>query len=73
MGAILAVLFIGIVSLAYFYGIAPTAEATVVSQLTEASVGRNFLYYIVQGTTAMILVLAANTGYSAFPLLAVNL
>ncbi|MFJ7921973.1 APC family permease [Lysinibacillus fusiformis] len=73
MGGILAVLFIGIVSLAYFYGIAPTSEATVVSQLAEASVGRNFFYYIVQGTTAMILVLAANTGYSAFPLLAVNL
>ncbi|MCT6818779.1 MAG: APC family permease, partial [Lysinibacillus fusiformis] len=54
MGGILAVLFIGIVSLAYFYGIAPTSEATVVSQLAEASVGRNFFYYIVQGTTAMI-------------------
>lgn len=73
MGGILAVLFIGIVSLAYFYGIAPTSEATVVSQLAEASVGRNIFYYIVQGATAMILVLAANTGYSAFPLLAVNL
>ncbi|WP_068985848.1 MULTISPECIES: APC family permease [Lysinibacillus] len=73
MGGILAVLFIGIVSLAYFYGIAPNAEETVVSQIAEASVGRNFFYYIVQGTTAMILVLAANTGYSAFPLLAVNL
>ncbi|KOP71481.1 amino acid permease [Lysinibacillus sp. FJAT-14745] len=73
MGGILAVLFIGIVSLAYFYGVAPNAKETVVSQIAEASVGRNFFYYIVQGTTAMILVLAANTGYSAFPLLAVNL
>jgi len=73
MGSILAVLFIGIVGLAYFYGVAPNAQATVVSQIAEASVGRHFFYYIVQGTTAMILVLAANTGYSAFPLLAVNL
>jgi len=73
MGSILAVLFIGIVGLAYFYGVAPNAQATVVSQIAEASVGRNIFYYIVQGTTAMILVLAANTGYSAFPLLAVNL
>ncbi|EON73675.1 APC family permease [Lysinibacillus sphaericus] len=73
MGGILAVLFIGIVSLAYFYGVAPNAQATVVSQIAEASVERNVFYYIVQGTTAMILVLAANTGYSAFPLLAVNL
>ena len=41
MGGILAVLFIGIVSLAYFYGVAPNAKATVVSQIAEASVGRN--------------------------------
>jgi hypothetical protein len=31
------------------------------------------MYFFIQGTTAMISVLAANTGYSAFPLLAVNL
>ena len=31
------------------------------------------MYYFVQGTTALILVLAANTGYSAFPLLAYSL
>lgn len=73
MGSILAVLFVGIVTLAYFYGVVPNAEATVVSQIAEASFGRNIFYYIVQGMTALILVLAANTGYSAFPLLAVNL
>ena len=31
------------------------------------------MYFFIQGTTALILILAANTGYSAFPLLAVNL
>lgn len=31
------------------------------------------MYFFIQGTTALIIVLAANTGYSAFPLLAVNL
>ena len=31
------------------------------------------MYYFIQGTTALILVLAANTGYSAFPLLAFSL
>lgn len=44
-----------------------------VSQIAEASFGRTIFYYMVQGMTAFILVLAANTGYSAFPLLAVNL
>ncbi|WP_189028876.1 APC family permease [Paenibacillus albidus] len=73
MGAILAVLFSGIVVLAYYYGVAPMAEVTVVSQIAEQTFGRNAMYYFIQGTTALILVLAANTGYSAFPLLAVNL
>ena len=73
MGSLLAVLFSGIVFLAYYYGIAPRPEVTVVSQIAEHTFGRNFMYYFIQGTTALILILAANTGYSAFPLLAVNL
>jgi amino acid transporter len=73
MGMLLAILFAGIIYLAYYYGIAPTEKETVVSQIATVTFGRGLMYYIVQGTTAMILVLAANTGYSAFPLLAVNL
>jgi amino acid transporter len=73
MGALLAILFSGIVTLAYFYGIVPKVEVTVVSQIAEETFGRNFMYFFIQGTTALILILAANTGYSAFPLLAVNL
>ncbi len=73
MGALLAILFSGIVYLAYYYGIYPQAEVTVVSQIAEEIFGRNFMYFFIQGTTALILILAANTGYSAFPLLAVNL
>ncbi|MEK4004499.1 APC family permease [Paenibacillus sp. FSL H3-0333] len=73
MGTLLALLFSGIVFLAYYYGIAPREQVTVVSDIAEHVFGRNFMYYVVQGTTALILVLAANTGYSAFPLLAVNL
>ncbi|MDQ6421722.1 APC family permease [Paenibacillus sp. LHD-117] len=73
MGILLAILFSGIVFLAYYYGVTPIEEATVVSQIAEQTFGRGFLYYAIQGTTALILVLAANTGYTAFPLLAVNL
>lgn len=73
MGLILAVLFSGITFLAYYYGITPSARETVVSQIASQTFGRNWMYYFVQGTTALILVFAANTGYSAFPLLAVNL
>jgi amino acid transporter len=73
MGIILAVLFSGVMFLGYWYGIAPKAEETVVSQIASQVFGRNGFYFFVQGTTALILVLAANTGFSAFPLLAVNL
>ncbi|RIX50310.1 APC family permease [Paenibacillus nanensis] len=73
MGALLAVLFSGIVFLAYYYGISPMHEVTVVSQIAEETFGRNAMYFFIQGATALILILAANTGYSAFPLLAVNL
>ncbi|MEH7884163.1 APC family permease [Bacillus sp. JJ1609] len=73
MGALLALLFSGIVYLAYYYGIAPNEKVTVVSQIAEETFGRNFMYFFIQGTTALILILAANTGYTAFPLLAVNL
>ncbi|MFD3448404.1 APC family permease [Microbacteriaceae bacterium 4G12] len=73
MGVILAFLFTGVTLLAYWYGIAPTAQETVVSQIAANVFGRNTVYYFIQGTTALILVLAANTGFSAFPLLACNL
>src|SRR3954447_18710347 len=73
MGGLLALLFSGIVFLAYYYGITPSEKVTVVSQIAEQTFGRNFMYFFIQGTTALILILAANTGYTAFPLLAVNL
>lgn len=73
MGSLLAILFSGITFLAYYYGIGPKADETVVSQIARETFGRNYLYFFVQGTTAVILVLAANTGFSAFPLLAFNL
>ncbi|WP_146547798.1 APC family permease [Rummeliibacillus suwonensis] len=73
MGILLAILFSGIVFLAYYLGIGPSPTETVVSQIAKESFGHSILYFVIQGMTALILVLAANTGYSAFPLLAVNL
>ncbi|MFF2154642.1 APC family permease [Paenibacillus chitinolyticus] len=70
MGTILGAMFIGISLLAYWYGIAPSEKETVVSQIANATFGRGFIYYFIQGVTALILFLAANTAYSAFPLLA---
>ncbi len=70
MGVILGSMFLGISLLAYWYGITPKASETVVSQIAAGTFGRGILYYFIQGVTALILFLAANTAYSAFPLLA---
>lgn len=69
MGCILGAMFIGITLLAYGYGVKPDPKATVISQIAEATFGRGTMYFIIQGVTALILFLAANTAYSAFPLL----
>ncbi|RYL87544.1 APC family permease [Sporolactobacillus sp. THM7-4] len=73
MGGILAIFLAGIVFLSYWYGIRPISNQTVLSQLAQTLFGRSIFYYLIQAATALILVLAANTGYSAFPLLAFNL
>jgi amino acid transporter len=73
MGCILGVLFSGITFLSFYYGVGPKTEETVVSQVARLTFGTHFMYFFIQGTTALILVLAANTGFSAFPLLAFNL
>ncbi|MFC5701537.1 APC family permease [Cohnella faecalis] len=70
MGIILGVMFLGISLLAYGFGIAPNEKETVVSQIANATFGRGVIYYAIQAVTALILFLAANTAYSAFPLLA---
>jgi amino acid transporter len=70
MGMILGSMFMGISLLAYAYGVSPKAEETVVSQIASAAFGRGFMYYFIQTTTAIILFLAANTAFAAFPLLA---
>lgn len=70
MGSILGFMFLGISLLAYWYGIIPSEKETVVSQIANSVFSRGTIYYIIQGVTALILFLAANTAYSAFPLLA---
>lgn len=73
MGLILGFFFTGITFLNYWFGIVPTAEVTVLSQVGEAVFGKGIMYYVLQFVTALILAVAANTGFSAFPVLAYNL
>lgn len=70
MGVILLSLFLGITELTRFYHIVPQGHETVVSQMTRQVFGSGFFYYVIQASTMLILILAANTGFADFPRLA---
>ncbi len=70
MAAVLSTLFLGITFLARHFGIVPVEHETVVSQLARTVFGGGLAYYVTQATTAMILILAANTSFAGFPRLA---
>jgi amino acid transporter len=71
MGAILASFFVGASFLAVRFGVVPTEGESVISQIGRLSFGgENVFYYALQGTTALILILAANTAFNGFPMLA---
>ncbi len=70
MAVILGTLFIGISLLAYQYGVLPREDETVVSQIARQVFGGGPLYYLVQASTMMILILAANSSFAGFPRLA---
>ncbi|HWJ24220.1 MAG TPA: APC family permease [Gemmatimonadaceae bacterium] len=70
MVTILAAFFLGVSYLARHYGVFPTTDQTVLSQLGRHVFGGGPLYYALQYTTFAVLVLAANTAFADFPRLA---
>src|SRR4029079_18550724 len=74
MAALVAILFIGITFVADSFGIVPMDEPvtkTVISQVAATIYGDGSIaFYLFQVFTALILFLAANTSYAAFPRLA---
>ena len=62
-------IFGGVSALANLYHAVPQPDNTVLSQIAYAIYGHSAMYFVVQVTTAIILVMAANTSYSGFPLL----
>ena len=73
MAILLAVLFIGITFVSDAYGIVPTLQGgeTVVALVAGTVFGHDSpLFYLFQAATALILFLAANTSFNAFPRLA---
>lgn len=70
MSGLLAFMFIGITILAYHLQVVPREEESVVSQVARSVLGQGWLYYAFQSATALILMLAANTSFAGFPMLA---
>ncbi|MFE0102399.1 APC family permease [Streptomyces sp. NPDC059009] len=83
MGALSVTMFFGITVLAMVYqvhvaadptelGLPPgTATATALAQIGRATFGSwDFFFYLLQAVTAGVLILAANTAFNGFPMLA---
>ncbi|MDJ0333823.1 APC family permease [Salinibacterium sp. G-O1] len=85
MGAIAITLFVGLVALALIAGVHYAEDAchlvgyancedipqrSLVAQLASSTFGNNsILFFLIQGATAAVLLLAANTAFNGFPLL----
>ncbi len=67
LAVVLAALFIGVTVLARSLHILPLEDESVLSQIAHRVFDGGPLYYAVQITTMLILVLAANTSFAGFP------
>jgi amino acid transporter len=69
MAALLITMFMGASLLAHLFNIHPSEHETVISKIARIVFTGHFgwFYYVVQATTAAILVLAANTSFAGFP------
>lgn len=72
MGSTFATIFLGLTFLATTIGVVPDAleKETLNSLVTRSVVGNGAYWWFVQIATAIILLLAANTGFTGFPRLA---
>jgi len=69
LGTIIIVIFGGTSFLASTLKVVPVEGLTIMSQMASAVFGSGFMFYVLQFTTALILLLAANTAYNGLPIL----
>lgn len=67
MAFILGSLFLGITLMAHLLGVLPTEGETAISILARKVFPDSLFYYVIQVSTTLILLLAANTSYADFP------
>lgn len=69
LGATLGLMLLGLGELIRRWNVIPHSGTTVLAQITQASFGKNFSFYVVQMLTLILLALAANTSFGGLPVL----
>lgn len=69
LSLVVFLIFGGLSYLATLYHAVPNSQVTVVAQIASQVFGNNILFYVVQGATAIILILASNTAFAGLPML----
>lgn len=69
LSALILFIFGGTSILAKFYHAIPVGNPTVIAQIAYGVFGNGFMFYIIQFTTAIILIMACNTAFTGFPML----
>jgi amino acid transporter len=70
LGVILGLMLIGIAVVIQKYHVKPSRTVTALAQITQGSLGHNFVFYAIQLITTILLALAANTSFGGLPVLA---
>lgn len=70
LSMIVLIIFGGVCALAAIYKVSPQHNVTAIAQIAGAVFGsQSIMFYVVQATTAIILIMAANTAFAGLPLL----
>lgn len=70
MAGLMGLLFLGTVGLTQYFAVVAGSEETILSALAHRIFGPGPFYLLVQGTTLVMLAVAANTSFAGFPRLA---
>ena len=67
MAVLMGILFVGSVGLTQALAIVAGPQETILSALARRIIGGGPLYYLIQASTMLILIVAANTSFAGFP------
>jgi amino acid transporter len=67
VAVLMMALFLGTVGLTQYFKVLPLGEETILSALARHVFGAGWMYYLVQASTLLVLLVAANTSFAGFP------